>query len=60
MVKTIQITCGIKLSKNFNTITSEEVLEFTQDEDQTAVQQAKEEAYNRCIKDCQAQFEKLI
>ena len=57
-----QRICGVKLSKNFNTINAEECIEFNDQEgqDMELVEKATDDAYDRCIKRCQAQFEKLI
>jgi hypothetical protein len=58
-MKIVKVTVGFKISKNFNTITSEEVIEFSNDESVEEIQRIKNEAYDRCKKDCIDQKDKL-
>jgi hypothetical protein len=55
----VRITVGFKISKNFNTITSEEVIEFSNNETVEEIQKEKDAAYNRCKQDCLNQKDKL-
>jgi hypothetical protein len=50
------ITVGCNLSKNYQSFRSEITLHFEDTATQEEIAQAKQEAYKKCVADCQEQL----